>query len=133
MKYLIQIWCNPQNWEHPLFLKDPEFLALPEERRNELVAADRALYDEITASGELLVGCALADPVTATTIRGRDGVATTTDGPFPESKEQLAGYFVVECETRERAVEIALRFPDALLSSTAVEVRPIMGESGQEM
>jgi hypothetical protein len=133
MKYLIQIYANPVNWEHPLFLKDPEFQALPDEERAELIRQDEALVDEIRASGELLVGCALADPVTATTIRGRDGVVTSTDGPFPESKEQLAGYFVVDCETPERAVEIALRFPDARLSSTAIEVRPIMGVSGQEM
>ncbi|GAA2840317.1 hypothetical protein GCM10020220_031630 [Nonomuraea rubra] len=54
-----------------------------------------------------------------------------TDGPFLDSKEHLAGYFVIDCESLERATEIAARFPDARYS--AVEVRPIMDPSGFEM
>jgi hypothetical protein len=54
-----------------------------------------------------------------------------TDGPFSEAKEQFVGYFLVDCETPERAVEIASRFPDARFAP--VEVRPVMDFSGQEM
>ena len=61
----------------------------------------------------------------------RDGLPAVTDGPYVEAKEQLAGYFVVDCDSPERATEIAARFPDALFA--AVEVRPIMDTSGQEM
>ncbi|MBO2451575.1 YciI family protein [Actinomadura barringtoniae] len=131
MKYLILVYGNPENWEHPMFLRNPEFLALPEEERAELTRQAEDLHKEITESGELLVGAALADPVTATTFRGSGGLPVATDGPYLEAKEQLAGYFVVDCESPERAAEIASRFPDARLA--AVEVRPIMDMSGQEM
>src|SRR5437868_13046792 len=123
MKYLLLIYSNPENWEHPLFLRSPEFLAMPAEERDELTRQAEALHREITASGELVVGEALADPVTASTIRVREGVPATTDGPYLETKEQLAGYFVVDCESQERAQEIAASIPDARF--TAVEVRPI--------
>jgi hypothetical protein len=89
------------------------------------------MSEEIEASGEFVNGAALADPATARTVRVRDGVPATTDGPFAESKEQLAGYYVLDCESMERAVEIAARDPAARLWS--VEVRPVMAEQGLEM
>ncbi|QXJ19597.1 YciI family protein [Actinomadura graeca] len=131
MKYLLLIYGNPENWEHPLFLRHPDFLALPPEEREALAARGEALLEEIRGSGELVEGVALADPVNSRTVRVRGGVPAATDGPYLESKEQLAGYFVVDCEGPERAAEIAARFPDARLG--AVEVRPIMDMSGQEM
>ena len=131
MKYLLLIYSNPENWEHPMFLRNPDFLAMPEDERAELAGQAEALRKEITESGELIVGVALADPVNTRTLRVRDGVPAATDGPFVESKEQLAGYFVIDCDTPERAAEIAARFPDARFA--AVELRPIMNTSGQEM
>ncbi|MFI0450106.1 YciI family protein [Actinomadura sp. 6N118] len=131
MKYLLLVYSNPENWEHPMFLRDPQFLALPQEERDKLTRQADDLYKEITESGELVVGTALADPVNTMTVRVREGVAATTDGPFSEAKEQLAGYFVLDCDSPERAAEIAAKFPDARF--TAVEVRPIMDMSGQEM
>ena len=62
---------------------------------------------ELTESGELVGGQALADPSTTRTIRQRGGQPAVTDGPFVESKEQFAGYLVVDCESLERAIEIA--------------------------
>lgn len=131
MRYLLLVYSNPENWEHPMFLRDPQFLALPQEQRDKLTRQADDLYKEITESGELVVGTALADPVNTMTVRVREGVAATTDGPFSEAKEQLAGYFVLDCDSPERAAEIAAKFPDAQF--TAVEVRPIMDTSGQEM
>jgi hypothetical protein len=131
VKYLVLIYTNPENWEHPMFLRNPGFLALPEDERAELVEQAEALRQEITDSGELLVGAALADPTHTKTARLVDGVPATTDGPYLEAKEHLAGYFVLDCESPERAAEIAKRFPDARFG--AVEVRPIMDVSGQEM
>jgi hypothetical protein len=58
-------------------------------------------------------------------------VPATTDGPFAEAKEQLAGYYVVDVESIERATEIATRDPAARF--WAIEVRPIMDEAGMEM
>jgi hypothetical protein len=133
MKYLLLVYSNPENWEHPMFLRNPEFLAMSQDERDELTKQAEALHEEITESGELVVGAALADPMNAKTMRVRDGVPTTTDGPYLEAKEQLAGFFVLDCENLERATEVAARFPDARLAGAAVEVRPIMGSSGQEM
>jgi hypothetical protein len=131
VKYMLLIYSNPENWEHPMFLRNPEFLALPEEERAKLARHAEALHKEIVESGELIVGVALADPLNTRTARVRDGVPATTDGPYLETKEHLAGYFVIDCDTPERAAEIASRFPDARFG--AVEVRPIMDTSGQEM
>jgi hypothetical protein len=131
MRYLLQIYSDPESWGHPIFLRTAEAVAMSGEEREEMIGELDALLKEITESGELVVGEALADPVTARTVRVRDGVPATTDGPFGEAKEQLAGYFVVDCDGLERATEIAARFPDARFA--AVEVRPLMDPSGQEM
>jgi hypothetical protein len=131
VKYLILIYGNPENWEHPMFLRDPKFLALSQAERDEVTERAEALYKEVSEGGELISGVPLADPVNTRTVRVRDGLPVATDGPYLEAKEQLAGYFVVDCESPERAVEIAARFPDARFD--AVEVRPIMDLSGQEM
>lgn len=131
MKFLLLIYSNPENWEHPMFLRDPRFLAMPAEQREELIRQSEDLHREITESGELIVAAALADRVHTRTIRVRDGVPVTTDGPYTETKEQLAGYLVVDCESLERATEIAGRVPDARFA--AVEAHPIMEMSGEEM
>jgi len=131
MRYLLLVYTNARNWEHPIFLRDPSFLALPQEERDELVRRSEGLREELVASGEFVAGTALAAPETTRTVRVRDGVPAATDGPYLEAKEQLAGYFVLDCETPERAAEIASRFPDARFA--AVEVRPIMSTAGQEM
>jgi hypothetical protein len=131
MKYLLLIYSNPENWEHPMFLRNPQFLAMPAEERDELTRQSKALHREITESGELVVAAALADLVNTRTIRVRDGVPAITDGPYFETKEQPAGYLVVDCESLERANEIAACIPDARFA--AVEVHPILDMSGQEM
>lgn len=131
MKYLLLICGNPENWEHPLFLHDPEFLELSQADRETLTRQSDALHREIAESGELLVAAALADPARTRTVRVRDGVRTTTDGPYAEIKEQFAGYLVLDCESEERAVEIASRIPDARFGS--VEIHPITNTSGQGM
>ncbi|HMJ77815.1 MAG TPA: YciI family protein [Iamia sp.] len=131
MKYLILVYSNPESWEHPMFVRDPGFLGLTEAERADVVQEAEALHAEIVASGELVEGVALADPVTARTARPGAGGVTVTDGPYLETKEQLAGYFVIDCDTPARAAEIAARFPDARL--TAVEVRPIMTSGGEDM
>jgi hypothetical protein len=73
----------------------------------------------------------LEAPATATVLRLQDGDVLTTDGPFAEAKEQLAGYYVVDCESIERAAEIAAKDPASRL--WAIEVRAVMDEAGMEM
>jgi len=131
VKYLVMIYANPENWEHPMFLHNPDFLALSQEERDEMVRQVDELREEITRSGEFVEGVALADPGLSRNLRGRDGVPVTTDGPYVESKEQLAGYFLLDCESPERAAEIAATLPDARFAG--VEVRPVMDMSGEEM
>lgn len=69
---------------------------------------------------------------TAKTIRIKDGAVAATDGPFAEAKEQFAGYVAVDCESEERAVEIARRWPDPRFGG-AIEVRAVMSQAGTEM
>jgi hypothetical protein len=69
-------------------------------------------------------GQALQPVATATTVRVRDGKAETTDGPFAETKEQLGGFYLVDCKDLDEAIDLAGKIPSAKFGS--VEVRPIM-------
>jgi hypothetical protein len=123
MKYLLLIYHNPgtrQIWD-----------SLTDEQRAEGLAAYATLNEELAASGELIVAEALADPPMAKRVTVRDGETMTSDGPFAEAKEQLAGFYLVECESMDRALAIAARVPEADLG--LVEVRPVMDLSGVEM
>jgi len=83
-----------------------------------------AYTDSLTQRGAMKDGAAL-DPIsTARTVRVRDGQALVVDGPFAETKEQLGGFYLVECETIDQAIEAAKMCPGAKYGS--VEVRPVM-------
>ena len=85
-----------------------------------------AEYSEwLQEQGLFVAGDPLQSTDHATTVRVRDGRPTTTDGPFAETKEQLAGYYVVEAENLDRAIEAAGRCPGAEYGT--MEVRPILG------
>ena len=90
--------------------------------------AHYAAYRKFTQGVErdkLMLGAnALQDVSTATTVRVRDGKTQTTDGPFAETKEQLGGYYLLDCKDLDEAIEYAAKIPSAKLGS--VEVRPIM-------
>ncbi|WP_433274032.1 YciI family protein [Actinosynnema sp. CS-041913] len=116
MKYLILIYGNPESraiWD-----------GLPAEQRAAGLDAYAQLDDDLADTGELVVSEALADPSLTKRLVVRDGQAITTDGPFAEAKELLAGFYLVDCDTLERAVEIAWRIPEAPYG--LVEVRPVM-------
>ena len=123
MKYLVLIYSNPASraiWE-----------GFSEDEKAEGYRYYAALEDELAASGELVVTEALADASLTRRVSVRDGRAVNSDGPFAEAKELLAGFFLVDCESGERAVEIAARVPEAELG--LVEVRPVMALSDFEM
>lgn len=128
MKYLLLIYSNPENWDHPVFMQVQQTLEMPREEQEEMKRRFDTMLAEIHASGELIAVAALTEPATSRTVKVRDRVALATDGPYIESKEHLAGVFFLECETQERAEEIAARFPDARFG--AVELRPIEGAAG---
>jgi hypothetical protein len=83
-----------------------------------------AFTQSIIQSGNFKAGDGLQPTTTATTVRVRDGKTLTTDGPFAETREQLAGYYLVDAKDLDAALGIAARIPGAKTGS--VEVRPIM-------
>jgi hypothetical protein len=89
------------------------------------LAAYADLDAELAASGELVVSEALAERTAAKRVRVDEGRTLTTDGPFAEAKEHLAGFYLLDVAGEERAVEIAARIPEAHLG--LVEVRPVRG------
>jgi hypothetical protein len=124
VKYLVLIYSNPTSWAHPTFEHTDYYRSASPAERAEMDAQFGDLMREISASGELVSGTPLAAPDTNRTVRVRDGATVTTDGPFAESKEQMAGFFVLDCVDIDRATALAARFPDARFGR--VEVRPIM-------
>jgi hypothetical protein len=90
-----------------------------------------ALLKELKDSGELVATDPLADPAQTRTVRVSGGAPVVTDGPLAEAKEHFGGYLIVDCESIERAVEIAARWPSARFAP--LEVRPIMDVGGLEM
>ena len=93
--------------------------------------AARRLIDELTASGEWVGGEGLADVSQAKVVRVRDGVPAVTDGPYLEAKEHLAGYCMIDCDSLERALEVAANWPDARWMG--IELRAVMSPGGEEM
>jgi hypothetical protein len=79
--------------------------------------------EEMTKRGVLQGGERLRPVADATTVQVRNGETLTSDGPFAETKEQIGGYYVVECKDLDEAVEVASKIPGAKTGS--VEVRPI--------
>ncbi len=80
--------------------------------------------EEVQQKNLLQGGNALQEVSTATTVRVRNGKTETTDGPFAETKEQLGGYYLLECKDLDEAIEYAAKIPSVKLGS--VEIRPIM-------
>lgn len=82
-----------------------------------------ACGDNLRSTGNFLGGNALQPVNTATTVRVRDGKPYVTDGPFAETKEQLAGFYLLEARDLDHAIEMAGKIPPARLGS--IEIRPI--------
>jgi hypothetical protein len=120
VKYMLLIYSNPESWA-----------SLSAEQREGLGRAHEALATELNEQGLLVSAAGLADPITTRTVQLRDETTTTTDGPYAEAKEHLAGFYLVECDDIDQAIGYAARMPDA--EYVAVEVRPVMDMSGLEM
>jgi hypothetical protein len=110
MKYLLQIYPAAS-----------EFEGLSEDEQNAVVGE----YDAIGQSPAVIGGEQLQPLETATTVRVENGQALLTDGPFIEAKEHLGGYYVVDADDLDVALEIAARIPAARMGG-AVEVRPLV-------
>jgi hypothetical protein len=113
MKYMLLIYGDAMQAQD----------AGPEEQAAELQRwADYTGW--LQQQGWMLAGDPLQDVEHATTVRIRNGETLTTDGPFAETKEQLGGYYLLECENLDQAIEAAKRCPGA--ANGSIEVRPLM-------
>lgn len=112
MKYLCLVYYNERTMQD---MSQQEWDAL----NRECIACVEGLNE----SGHFLDGAPLHTTDTATTLRVRDGKATTTDGPFAETKEQLAGFYMIEARDLNEAIHVAAKIPPARVGS--IEVRPI--------
>lgn len=129
MKYVILIHSNPQPWGHPTGEFIPEQQSLPQEQRERLNAEFDAVLKEMSDKGELVGGEALGDPASARLYRWEAGRPLATDGPYSEAKEHLAGFFLIDVESQERAEEIVAKFSGP---GETVELRPTMRPGGDE-
>ena len=102
--------------------------ALSETEREECYTESLKLAHELDRSGRYVTASPLHPTSTATSVRVRDGKRLVTDGPFAETREQFAGYFVIDAKDLDEALGIAARIPIARLGT--VEVRPVMELAG---
>lgn len=120
MKYLLIIHLNSANLE-----------ALSQEEQNAIFGAHDAFQKATKETSGFVRFAALADPSQSKTVRVRGDVPAVTDGPYVEAKESLAGNYVVDCRSVERAAELAAQMPEATFSASGV--RPVMESGGMEM
>ncbi len=118
MKYLILIHQNRGARE--------QFAAMPADVQASGMQAYYDLNAELAGTGELVSAEALADDTTATVLSLKSGSVVTSDGPFAESKELLAGFYLVDVSSLDRALEIAAKIPEVRAGAGDVEVRPVM-------
>ena len=97
----------------------------------QVIKETNALQQELRETGEFIGAWGVADQVMAKTVRLQNGAPVVTDGPYLEAKEYLGSFDIVDCESLERALEIAGRVPFARIGS--VEVRPLMHEAQPEL
>ncbi len=113
MQYMLLIYGDESSWE-----------GIGDEERGQILQAYGAFTEELRQSGSMVAGDALQPTQTATTVRVQNDETLTTDGPFAETKEQLGGYYLVEADSLDDAIEWAAKIPGARHGS--VEVRPVM-------
>lgn len=108
-----------------LYYDESEMPAAGSAAQAEMFQAYGAFTEEVKQSGAWQAGDPLQPTSTATVVRAPGkGDTLTTDGPFAESKEQLGGYYILDCKDLDEAVELAAKIPTAWHG--AVEIRPIM-------
>jgi len=113
MQYMLLIYSDPSGWA-----------SMSDTERGELYTAYGTYTAELQASGKHIAGDALQDTSTATSVRVRDGETLTTDGPFAETKEVLGGYYLIDVDTLDEALEWAGKLPGSWYGT--VEVRPLV-------
>jgi hypothetical protein len=118
MQYMLLIYAPEEYWADR---SDEERAAMSQEYS--------AVTQEMQNAGAFVAGDALQPIATATTVRVNAGEALTTDGPFAETKEQLGGYYLLDVESIDEALEWAAKLPAARHGS--IEVRPVMNVTAE--
>ena len=116
MKYLLMIYGNQEKWS-----------SIPAEEWPDAIARQDAFNRAYRETGELLGAYGLADAARARLVRRVDGQPAVTDGPYLETKEYMASFYLLDCESEERALAIAADMPFA--DAEPVEVWPVMHEA----
>src|SRR5438309_9901702 len=114
MKYMLLIYGPETNWT--------------EEERKACMAKSMGICEELAAQGKYVAASPLHSVPPATGLRVRDGKRLITDGPFAETTEQLGGYYIIDVENLDEAIDIASRLPPA--AKGTVEIRPVFDLTG---
>lgn len=109
MKYIVMLYHDADLWN-----------ALKVDEQQALMAEGGRCWEDVLASGEAILGEPLDSPASAATVRTRNGITDVTDGPFAESKEQFVGFLLLDVASRERAIELASRWPDTRVGSLVI-------------
>jgi hypothetical protein len=125
MKYMIMLYGSQQDYD--VLMGRPS--AKPPMTPEAVAAMHQHMEDlhkDLAESGELVGGQGLTAPVHARRVQLQGGVPVVTDGPYPETQEVLAGFTLVECDSFDRATEIAARFVNPEAQGEYVDIRPVM-------
>ena len=112
MKYLLTIYDDESMWD-----------GVQPGDVNAMMDGYRKFGEEVHGNGAFVAGEALESVSTATTVRVKDGERLITDGPFAETKEQLGGFYLLDCQDLDEAIAYAAKIPGA--QSGCIEVRPV--------
>jgi hypothetical protein len=113
MQYMLLIYGDEKAWT-----------SLPKAGRQAMYEAHMQYGKDMTEAGVLRGGSELAPTTSATTVRLKNGKPVSTDGPFAETKEQLGGYYLIECANLDEAIRWAGRCPS--IEGGSIEVRPLV-------
>ena len=120
MKYLMLIYGNQEKWDS----------VLGEDWAKE-VAKQEAFNRKYSGTGELIGAYGLADAAQARLVRRENGLPAVTDGPYLETKEYIASFYLLDCDSEERALQIAADMPWA--DQEPVEFWPVMHEAKPDL
>ncbi len=113
MRYMLLIYASEEDYSH-----------MTSDEHATIMQGHGIFAQEAMQRGILMGGAPLQATSTARTVQVRKGKTLITDGPFAETKEQLAGIYILECKSMDEAIELASKIPDALYGS--IEIRPVM-------
>jgi hypothetical protein len=118
VKYALLIYVDETGWD-----------TAPEDQKRATLEKYESFAEDAAKRGMMRGGEQLHTPASATTVRVRNAETLVTDGPFAETKEQLGGFFLVECRDMDEAIELAAKIPGA--QTGVIEVRPVV--EGQDV